>query len=279
MELPALPLPQAVDALIHWLQHNLDPVFGPAKTLTVFLDDVIRGWIRLVPPWLLVAVVSVLLAWRRSFVAGAIVGAALLLILNQGYWRAAIDTSSLAMVSTAISLCLGVPLGMVMAESRLARALATPVLDYMQSTPAFVYLIPSVLFLGVGTAPGVFATVMFALPPVARTLLLGLDLTPASNIEAAQAFGASRIQILFKVKLPAALPYLGAGINQSVMMALSMVVVCSLIGARGLGVDVITALSQMNLRLGIESGVSVVLLAIVFDHVFSPNQRGERGKR
>lgn len=273
MEIPALPLPQAIDVLVHWLQQNLDPAFGPLKAMIAFLDNTIRRTIGVVPPGLLITAAFVILAWRRRFAAAAAVGTALLLILNQGYWRAGVDTSSLVLISTAFSLCLGVPLAMAMAESRLVRFLATPVLDYMQATPAFVYLIPSVLFFGVGTAPGVFATVMFALPPVTRALLLGLDLTPAGSVEAGQAFGASRLQILLKVKLPSALPYLATGINQSVMMALSMVVVCALIGARGLGVEVVAALSQMNLRLGIEAGVSVVLLAIAFDRLFSPPHR------
>ncbi len=150
------------------------------------------------------------------------------------------------------------------------RTIVAPVLDYMQTTPAFVYLIPSVLFFGIGTAPGVFATVVFALPPLTRNIALGIQEADAKVIEAAEAFGATRAQLLRKVKLPLALPYFVIGINQCVMMSLSMVVMASLIGARGLGTIVVTSLAQVDFPMGIESGLAVVAIAIALDRISRP---------
>jgi ABC-type proline/glycine betaine transport system permease subunit len=195
---------------------------------------------------------------------------ALALIANLGLWRAATDTVALVLLAAALALGVGAPLGVLVAESRVARVIVTPVLDYMQTTPAFVYLIPAVLFFGIGAAPGVLATAAFALPPVTRALALGLDQVSSQAIEAGRAFGASRLQLLFKIKLPLALPYIRVGVNQCIMMSLSMVVVCALIGARGLGVEVITALTQMNLAQGIEAGLAVVLIAATLDRLFDP---------
>jgi glycine betaine/proline transport system permease protein len=150
----------------------------------------------------------------------------------------------------------------------------------MQTTPAFVYLIPAVLFFGIGAAPAVLATAIFAMPPVTRALTLGIDQVDPAIVEAGRAFGARRLQILWKIKLPLAMPYIRVAVNQCIMMALSMVVVCALIGARGLGVEVITALSQLNLGQGIEAGIAVVLIAVVLDRVFVPeNPRSQRHRR
>lgn len=270
MEIPPLPLADWISALVRWMQFNLDGVFGAIKSVLILADGTLRSLLGVAPPWALIGGIALMLLWRRRLGAAVGIAAALALIANLGLWRAATDTIALVLVASALALAVGAPLGILIAESRVARAVATPVLDYMQTTPAFVYLIPAVLFFGIGAAPGVLATAAFALPPVTRALAVGLDQVSPQAIEAGRAFGGSRMQILFKIKLPLALPYFRVGVNQCIMMSLSMVVICSLIGARGLGVEVITALSQMNLAQGIEAGLAVVLVAATLDRLFDP---------
>lgn len=270
MEMPRLPLAAWISAVVHWMQFNLDGVFGAIKAALVMADLALRGLLGAVPPWELIGGIALTLLWRRRFGAAVAITVALALIANLGLWGAATDTVALVLLSAVLALGVGAPLGVLVAESRAARTIVTPILDYMQTTPAFVYLIPAVLFFGIGAAPGVLATAAFALPPVTRALALGLDQVSPQAIEAGQAFGASHLQLLFKIKLPLALPYFRVGVNQCIMMSLSMVVVCALIGARGLGVEVITALTQMNLAQGIEAGLAVVLIAATLDRLFDP---------
>jgi glycine betaine/proline transport system permease protein len=273
MEMPVLPITEWISAVIVWMQLNLECAFGAVKLALTGADAMLRGAFAAVPAWAAIGAIAVLLASRRRFAAALGISAALALIANLGLWRAATETVALVAVASMLALALGVPLGILMAESRLARMIVTPMLDYMQTTPAFVYLIPAVLFFGIGAAPGVLATVAFALPPVTRALSLGLQQVSPVMVEAGRAFGASRLQILWKIKLPLARPYISVAVNQCIMMALSMVVVCSLIGARGLGVEVITALAQLNLAQGIEAGIAVVLVALALDRLFVPADR------
>jgi len=270
MEMPTLPLAARISAVVHWMQFNLDGVFGAIKAALVMADLALRGLLGAVPPWGLIGGIALILLWRRRFGAAVAITVALALIANLGLWRAATDTVALVLLSAVLALGVGAPLGVLVAESRAARTIVTPILDYMQTTPAFVYLIPAVLFFGIGAAPGVLATAAFALPPVTRALALGLDQVSPQAIEAGNAFGASRLQLLFKIKLPLALPYFRVRVTQRIMMPLSLVVVCALIGARGLGVEVVTALTQMNLAQGIEAGLAVVLVAATLDRLFDP---------
>ena len=275
MELPPLPLPDAINALIQWMQFNLDPVFGPFKATITTIDEAARNALFAVPAYAVIGAAAGFMIWRRRLVAACGVALGLALIVNLGLWRPAMDTVALVAIASGISILVGVPTAILIAESRTAKAAIVPLLDYMQSTPAFVYLIPAVLFFGIGAVPGVLATAAFALPPVTRAVALGLEQVDPRLVEAGRAFGASRFQILRKVKLPLAGAYLQVGLNQCIMMALSMVVICSLIGARGLGVEVITALTQMNLGKGIEAGTCVVLLAMVLDRLCRPREKRE----
>ena len=279
MDIPTVPLADWLSALTRWMQFNLDGVFGGLKSVLVGATAALSGAFAAVPIWAAIGGIALLLVSQRRFVAAFGVAAALALIANLGLWQAAVNTLALVAVASAIALALGVPLGILSAESRTARRFVTPMLDYMQTTPAFVYLIPAVLFFGIGAAPGVLATAIFALPPVTRALTLGIDQVDPAMVEAGRAFGASRLQILWKIKLPLARPYIRVAVNQCIMMALSMVVVCALIGARGLGVEVITALSQLNLGQGIEAGIAVVLIAVVLDRVFVPENPRIRWRR
>lgn len=273
MDFAPLPLPDAINTLIQWMQFNLDPLFGPFKATITTIDQWTRNGLFAVPSYVVIGGAAGWMIWRRRFIGAGGVTLSLAIIVNLGLWRPAMDTVALVAIASGLSILIGVPTAILMAENRAAKAAVVPLLDYMQSTPAFVYLIPAVLFFGIGAVPGVLATAAFALPPITRAVALGLEQVDPRLVEAGRAFGASRFQILCKVKLPLAGTYLQVGLNQCIMMALSMVVICSLIGARGLGVEVITALTQMNLAKGIEAGTCVVLLAMVLDHLCRPKDK------
>jgi len=177
------------------------------------------------------------------------------------------ETLSLVLIAAGSAVSLGVPMGILVAESRVARVIVSPILDFMQTMPSFVYLIPTVLFFGVGSVSGIIATVIFAFPPPVRLTALGLTQIDREVIEAGEAFGCNRWKLLTKIKLPLSIPSIILGVNQCIMMSLSMVVIASLIGARGLGALVVKSLSQVDIILGIEAGVSVVLIAMVLDRL------------
>ncbi len=216
------------------------------------------------------------LAWllRRSLPLAAFVVAALLFILNQGYWQATLETLSLVAVATLISAAIGVPVGIAAAHRpRLFEALR-PVLDLMQTLPTFVYLIPTLVLFGLGVVPGLISTIIFALPAPIRLTHLGISSVPKPLLEAGEAFGATPMQLLFKVELPGASSTIIAGITQCIMLSLSMVVIAALVGAGGLGVPVVRALNSVQVGMGFEAGFAIVLLAIVLDRVSRPRQSG-----
>jgi glycine betaine/proline transport system permease protein len=189
----------------------------------------------------------------------------LLLIFAMGYWEESIQTTTLVLVSTFIALLFGVPLGIVAARSTTADLIIRPILDLMQTMPAFVYLIPAIFFFSVGNTPGVVATVIFSLPPAVRLTSLGIRNVAEDVIEAGRAFGATERQILFKIQLPLAKPTILAGINQVILLALSMVVIASMVGAKGLGSIVYQGIQQNDIAKGFESGLGIVILAIILD--------------
>jgi ABC-type proline/glycine betaine transport system permease subunit len=265
-----IPIKDWISLGLDLLHRHLGFAFDAAASLVTQLDLYIGSGLHRVPPYVIVLIVFGVLAWRKGIFVAVAVAAGLLVVWNLGLWDDAAETVSLVLIAVSISAMFGIPLGILLAESPLAARIVAPVLDYMQTTPAFVYLIPSVLFFGIGTAPGVFATVVFALPPLTRNIALGIREADAKVIEAAEAFGATRAQLLRKVKLPLALPYFVIGINQCVMMSLSMVVMASLIGARGLGTIVVTSLAQVDFPMGIESGLAVVAIAIALDRISRP---------
>ncbi len=191
----------------------------------------------------------------------------LLLLYFMGYWDAAIQTTTLVIVSALIALILGIPLGILAAKNHTADVIIRPILDFMQTMPAFVYLIPAIFFFSVGNTPGVFATVIFSLPPAVRLTSLGIKNVQKDVIEAGRAFGAKDSQILFKIQLPLALPTILAGVNQVILLALSMVVIASMVGARGLGSIVYQSIQQNDIAKGFESGLGIVILAIILDRI------------
>lgn len=184
-----------------------------------------------------------------------------------GYWKEAIQTTTLVLVSTFIALVLGIPLGILTARNKVASTLIRPLLDLMQTMPAFVYLIPAIFFFSVGNSPGVIATVIFALPPAVRLTNLGIRNVPSETVEAGYAFGSTERQILYKIQLPLAMPTILAGVNQVILLALSMVVIASMVGARGLGSVVYQGIQQNDVAKGFESGLCIVILAIILDRI------------
>jgi len=206
-------------------------------------------------------------ALQRNWKTCLLVALGLLFILNQGYWNEMQQSLTLVLAACIVCMAIGVPIGIAAAHRPRLYSWMRPVLDLMQTLPTFVYLIPAIVFFGIGMVPGLLATVIFVLPAPIRLTQLGISSTPDSLIEAARAFGATNRQLLWKVELPSALPQIMAGLNQTIMLSLSMVVIAALVGASGLGVPVVRALNSVNTSLGFESGFVIVVVAILLDRM------------
>ena len=261
-----LPVGDAAEAGFGWLQRHGTWAFdGLAEAMEALIEAIL--WVLQTPPELLVIAVFAALTWalHRSWKVPALVVLGFLFIVNQGYWEETTESLTLVLSACVVCMGLGVPIGIAAAHRpRLYRTLR-PVLDLMQTLPSFVYLIPSIVFFGIGMVPGLIATVIFVLPAPIRLTHLGVTSTPSALIEAAEAFGATPRQKLWKVELPCALPQILAGLNQTIMLSLSMVVVAALVGADGLGVPVLRALNRVDTGLGFEAGLVIVVLAILLD--------------
>ena len=245
----------------------MQPLFDAFSATVLFLNGSIHSGLILVSPIAAIAVVGVIswvvAGWRLMLFA--LVGLALL--WNQGLWSHAMSTLSLVLTASALSLIIAIPLGVLMAEVPLIDSIASPVLDFLQTMPRFVYLIPAVVLLGIDVAPAVLATMTLSIPPPARMTAIGVKEVDAHLVEAANAFGASRWQRLMRVTLPLAAPAIMLGINQCLLMALSMVVIASLIGAAGLGTEILNAISTLNAGQGLVAGLGVFILAVLLDRV------------
>lgn len=241
---------------------TLEQIFHPIQILLVFIENILID-----SPWILVLAGIALLIWALSrspkIVAGTVI--ALLLIGYFGMWEDTMRTIAMVAVCTLIAVAIGIPTGILMARSNRANQIVTPILDMMQTMPSFVYLIPVVMIFGLGKVPGVIAVVIYAVPPIIRLTNLGIRQVPADVLEAADAFGSSAGQKLRDVQLPLALPTIMAGVNQTIMMSLAMVVVASMIGVRGLGQPVLQAINNQYFTLGVMNGLAIVAIAIIFD--------------
>lgn len=256
-----------IELAINWLTDNFAGFFDAINTGIGGFIDGLQVVLSFIPFWLMIALIAVL-AWRQAGKGVAlftVIG--LLLIHNLGFWEETMQTLALVLSSTFIALLVGIPLGIWSANSDRCNSILRPIMDFMQTMPAFVYLIPAVLFFGLGPVPGAFATVIFAMPPVVRLTGLGIRQVPENIVEATKSFGATKYQLLYKVQLPLAMPTILTGVNQTIMMSLSMVVIAAMIAAGGLGEIVLKGITQMKIGLGFEGGIAVVILAIILDRI------------
>ncbi len=254
-----------VDRLVDEYSASFD---GVSSSLLFLLGHIERFLLGL--PWWLVTLALALLVWHatgRRLVNGLLVVVALVLVGSFGLWPETITTLALMTLATVACVVLGVPIGVLMARSRGFKTFLRPVLDLMQTMPSFVYLVPVVMFFRLGNVSALFATIVYAIPPVIRLTDLGLRSVDRSLVEAAETAGAGEGQVLRYVRLPLALPTVAAGVNQTIMLALSMVVLASMIGARGLGQEVLRGLQRGDVGLSLEAGLSIVLLAVILDRV------------
>lgn len=242
----------------------IEAFFDPLLQLLIFFENLL-----LTSPWWIVlgSIVAIVYLASRSWKLSVGVFVAFMLIGYFGMWDDTMKTMSIILVCTIIAVGLGIPIGILMAVSDRARTLITPILDVMQTMPAFVYLIPVVMLLGIGRIPGVIAVVIYAIPPVIRLTNLGIRLVDREILEAATAYGVNPLQRLFGVQLPLAMPNIMAGVNQTIMMALAMVVIASMIGVQGLGQPVLRSITNQHFTLGLLNGLAIVALAIIFDRV------------
>ena len=275
--IPKIPLASWIESIVDWMSSSLSGLF---KVISVVIQDVVgffSGLFMLPHPLLFIAILGVLafLVGRLPLTLFTVIG--FLLVDNLGYWSQSMDTLGLVITSGLISILLGVPVGIWLAYSKTAARIITPLLDFMQTMPAFVYLLPAVTFFSLGVVPGVIASVIFAIPPTIRLTHLGIKQVSSELVEAADAFGSTSAQKLFKVQLPLALPTVMSGINQTIMLSLSMVVIASMIGAQGIGAEVYRAVTQLQIGKGFEAGLAVVVLAIVLDrftqNLFMPGRK------
>ncbi|MDE1223381.1 choline ABC transporter permease subunit [Vibrio aestuarianus] len=272
-----IPLGSWMESGVDWLTIHaatfFDTVSYLLETIILSLVDVFK-WMPPAVPILVTAAIAWYLHRQISLVVFVI--AALLLILNLGYWQEMLETFVLVFAATTISVLIGVPLGIVAAHRPWLYTIMRPILDLMQTVPTFVYLIPTLVLFGLGIVPGLISTIIFAIAAPIRLTYLGITKVPEELVEAGKAFGSSRMNLLLKVELPASLPSIMAGITQCIMLSLSMVVIAALVGADGLGKPVIRALNTVNISQGFEAGLAIVLVAIILDRLCkTPNQNNK----
>ena len=265
--LPRLPFADWIDTGVDWLVTTFGTVFdGISDVLAGIVEGSVEG-LNMVPS-ILLAVLFSLLAWvisTRRIALFSLIG--LLFIDYLGYWYPMLQMLALVVTSVAIAIVIGIPLGIWGSQQASARKIINPILDLMQTMPAFVYLLPAIFFFNIGVVPGVVASVIFSMPPTIRLTMLGIEQVPKDLIEATEAFGSTTGQRLMKVQIPLAKPTIMAGVNQSIMLSLSMVVIASMVGAPGLGEEVYWAVTQLKTGVGFEAGLAIVIVAIILDRV------------
>lgn len=271
-----LPIGPWARSMVDWLTDNAYWVFDG---ISLFLETLIDGilWLLQAPhPLVIVAIATGAgYAVHRKVSLAAFIAIALLLIINQGYWEETTETLALVIAASVVCMAVGIPIGVYGAHHPRFFSAMRPVLDLMQTIPTFVYLIPALILFGLGMVPGLIATVIFAIPAPIRLTQLGVSSTPTALLEAGEAFGATKSQLLWKIELPFALPQIMAGLTQTIMLSLSMVVIAALVGADGLGVPTLRALNTVNIAQGFEVGVCIVLIAIVLDRFFRKDEGGK----
>ncbi len=262
-----IPVGEWVEGVVDWIRDNFEGFFDLIALVVRFLVDGLTDGLLAVPVPLAI-VLFALLGWLfRSWQMGLGTALSFTLIVAMNLWTPAMQTLSLVLVATLVALVIAIPLGIWSASNDTVRSVLKPVLDFMQTMPAFVYLIPAITFFSIGVVPGLVATVIFALPPGVRLTELGIRGVDSETVEAGHAFGAKPGQILRGIQLPLAMPTIMAGVNQVIMLALSMAVLAGIVGADGLGKIVVQSVSTVNLALGVEAGLGVVIIAVFLDRV------------
>lgn len=267
--IPSIPLVGIIDKLVDWLRIHAAFIFNPIRDFINFMVEFFIKIFSIFPPLLFIILVTLLAFYLTKKIKGITIFApiSLLLIWNLKYWDEMIITLSIVVTSALIAIILGIPLGIWTSKNKAAEKIIMPILDFMQTMPAFVYLIPAVSFFGIGMAPGVISSVIFAMPPAVRMTNLGIKEVPNDLVEAADSFGSTSKQKLFELELPMAKPSIMAGVNQTLMLTLSMVVVASMIGAPGLGNVIYTSVSRNDVGVGFASGIAIVILAVILDRL------------
>lgn len=264
-----IPVGEWADTSIRWLKENLDAFLDAVGFVLRWMVETLSDQLIAVPAILLIAILAVLGWLLRSWQFGVGSALGLLLVVGMDQWEPALQTLSLVLIAAVIAVVIAIPIGILAAKNATVSVIVRPVLDFMQTMPSFVYLIPTVLFFSIGFAPGVVSTIIFALPPGIRLTELGIRGVDPEKVEAGQAFGATPGQVLRGIQLPLASPTIMAGINQVIMLALSMAVVAGIAGANGSGKEVVAAISTLDIAQGVEAGLSIVVLAIYLDRLTS----------
>ncbi|GHB09064.1 ABC transporter permease [Salinicola rhizosphaerae] len=277
-DIPRIPLGDWIEGGLDFLTSEFSGVTRAISRTTQAGINLLNDGLMWLPEWALMALV-ILLCWKlsgRRLAIGALLG--LSLIWNLGLWNPMIQTLTLVVIATLVAIIIALPLGILAAVSDRFYKVIMPILDFMQTMPAFVYLIPAIPFFGIGSVSGIFATVIFSMPPAIRFTTLGIRQVPKDLVEAADAFGSTRTQKLVKVQLPLSLPTLMGGINQTIMLALSMVVIAAMIGANGLGSEVWRAIQRLRPGEGFEAGIAVVIMAMLLDRLTQSFSGRKKGK-
>jgi glycine betaine/proline transport system permease protein len=274
--IPSIPLDEWIESAVEWITDTFEGAFD---VLSSAIDAVVGSleYVLLSPPALIMVailgVIALLLAgWRVALFT--VLG--LVFVISLDLWEAAMQTLALVLAATVVALVIGIPIGIIAAKSESVEAVLRPILDIAQTMPAFVYLVPTVVLLGIGAGPALIATVVFAMPPAVRLTMLGIQQVPKDTVEAAHAFGATSWQTLIKVELPLSLKTIMAGVNQVIMLSLSMVVISGLVGAGGLGEPVVTGLSQLDVGISFVGGLGIVVIAIMLDRITRALARRDR---
>ncbi len=262
-----IPLDKWIDTAVEWITITGDSLFDAIGVILLAPMVQLEKFLLFVP-WFVIILVVAFIAWRATgwkLAVGVILG--LFFIGALGLWEEAMKTLAIVLFSTLLAIIIGIPIGIIMAQNSRAKKIMHPMLDMMQTMPSFVYLIPALMLFGLGKVPALISVLIYAIPPAIRLTDLGIRQVPEDIIEAANAFGASARQLLFKVQIPLAMPTIMAGINQTIMMALSMVVVASMIGAGGLGSEVLNGIARLEVGRGFNGGISIVIMAIILDRL------------
>ncbi|UGV41310.1 proline/glycine betaine ABC transporter permease [Methanococcoides orientis] len=267
MAITKIPIGEAIEVLVNWIEGNFGVLLDLFSDATDYMISGLNDILLLFPPILFTLIIAIAAYFigkkDRKLAIGSAVG--LLLIDNMGLWELSMETIALVLASAFLALLVAIPLGIISAKNEMAFHVIKPILDLMQTMPSFVYLIPAVIFFGLGNVPGLVATIVFAMPPAIRLTNLGIRQVPKELTEVADAFGSTPLQKLVKVELPTALPSIMAGVNQCIMLSLSMVVIAAMIGARGLGYQVLIGIQRVDIGQGFEAGLGIVIIAVILD--------------